>query len=503
MKSTHASIKHAILMPAIAGFVLFATASFAQQQWYSRTTPLPTGKQMYGSAVLGNHIYLIGGSDNTGYTKDVIMAPIRDNGQLGSWTATTPLPVPRSYINNSTMALNDIVYVVAGWDGPNTKAMKTILWSRPKADGQLEPWRESLPYPGQLGTNCAVAVATPGYIHSIGGQAEGNVILSEVWSARVATDGSIAGWEAGAPLPVPLWFHCGGVAAGRVWVWGGLTTPKNDSLNRVVYTAAILSSGKLGPWQTAIGATLPQPSYRSSCTVTGNYLISFCGSYAGGKETNDVWFATASPQGLSKWDKLQTDLPSRLYLGLGTDYRRGFVYIPGGRTTYTEREKLDNNVYFFQLSGGQSAQATPAAGGIADTAEAAVTIDVGGGESERLTYTQLGATGGVHPGFLPYEQGRQAAQAQRKPMVLYFFSDRARRCAEQKEILQSFNTQAFGGKIVFAEVDTIKYPQVTQQYGVFRIPHWVIFDAAGNQVFSQSGVLQAAQLQDYARRLAP
>lgn len=489
-----------IIVAASLAVMISNSPAQQSQQWYSRTTSMPKGKQMYGSAVLGNFIYLIGGNDNTGYTKEVIMAPVKDDGQLGAWQVTTPLPVGRSYISNSTMALNDIVYVVCGWDGNASKATKTIMWSRPKADGSLEPWRESMPYPGALGTNCSVAVATPGYIHSIGGQSDNDAILSEVWSARVGTDGSITGWEASPALPTPLWFHCGGVVAGRVWVWGGLTRIKSDSVQGIVYTAPILSSGKLGTWQTATGASLPQPFYSASCTVTGNYLLSFCGRYKGNVETNDVWFATASPQGLSKWERLPTDLPSRLYLGLGTDYRRGFVYIPGGRKSYKDKGSLDNNVYFFQLSGSRGSQATPAAGGIADTAEVAATIDMGGGD--RLSYTEVAAAGGAHAGFMGYEQGRLAAQAQRKPMVLYFFNDRARRCAEQKEILKSFDAQAFAGKVVFTEADTIKFPQVAQQYGVFRIPHWVMFDAAGNQMFNQSGILQAAQLQDYAGRLA-
>ena len=43
--------------------------------------------------------------------------------------------------------------------------------------------------------------------------------------------------------------------------------------------------------------------------------------------------------------------------------------------------------------------------------------------------------------------GRQASQAQRKPMVLYFFSDRARRCAEQKEILKVIRRLSDEGQV--------------------------------------------------------
>lgn len=473
--------------------LIHADISLGQQRWYSKTTTMPSGRQMYGAAILGDNLYLIGGNGAGGYIKSVIKAPVGPDGKLGAWSNTTDLPHPRAYIGNSTFALNDIVYVVAGWDGVNDLLFNTILWSRPRADGQLEAWRESMPYPGE-GVNCGVAIPTSGYIHLIGGQGSGNTVHSNVWSARVASDGSITGWEPGPPLPTPLWFHCGGVAAGRVWVWGGLTGSKNDSTHPVVYTAAIQSSGKLAQWQTATGANLTQPFYSASSVVTGNYLLSFCPRYTGGQESNDVWFASASAQGLGKWQKLETDLPSKMYIGLGTDYRRGFVYIPGGRISPTNHG-MDNNVYFFQLAGSTSGAADSGAG-----ADETVTMDATSGAGSRLSYTQV-SVGGAHKGFVPFDQGRQMALSQRKPIILYFFNDKARRCAEQKSQLDAFNASDYASRVVFAEVDTVKFPQAAQQYGVFKIPHWIAYDAAGNTVMSHTGVMPPQQIGAMADRL--
>jgi hypothetical protein len=289
-----------------------------------------------------------------------------------------------------------------------------------------------------------------------------------------------------------------------VWIWGGLTTGQNTSTNQIVFTAPIQSSGRIGAWQIATTAPLPQGYYSASSTVTGSYLMAFCPRYAGGVDSNDVWYAVASPRGLSAWQKMPTTMPSKLYIGLATDYRRGYVYVPSGRQGKQDYT-LYPNVYFFQLAVSAEAQATPATAAATDTAVtmAPSTAGTAAPSTDRLTYTQTQQTTGEHPGFMPFEQARQTAAKNGLPMVVYFYNNKARRCQEQGAILETFNTSAFRGRVVFAEADTAKYPQLTQQYGVFRIPHWIIFNAAGQQMLSQSGILSAQDLATQALRVAP
>ena len=109
-----------------------------ENQFYKTTTPLSVPRQMYGSVVLGNYLYVIGGNiqgkgdDPEGYVKTVEMAYIYPNGTLGNWIQTTPLPQNRCYIHNCTLALNDIVYVVMGTEGKKQTVTNTIYWTRPQ-----------------------------------------------------------------------------------------------------------------------------------------------------------------------------------------------------------------------------------------------------------------------------------------------------------------------------------------------------------------------------------
>jgi len=478
-------------------FLLLSGAAMGQKDIYAKTTPIPNARQMYGSVVLGDYLYVIGGvrdQEEGGFSKSVIKARINPNGTLGPWEETSPLPANRSYINNTTIALNDVVYIVGGLEGVSDQSQNTVYWTRPGRDGHLEKWRTSSPHPGR-GVSCSTAVATPGYIHLIGGSIGERTPTNRVWSAKVGSDGAIVSWMQGPPLPHPIWFHSAGVAGGKVWLWSGLNASENTSVFTNIYLAPILSSGLLGNWQIA-PSRLPEGFYSSTCTVSGNFLLSFCPRYSGGNISNDIWFAAVQPTGqISPWKKIPSTLPSKLYIGLATDYRRGYVYLPGGRLK-SDTFDMDPTVYYFRLAGKQAAD---------NRTDQSVTVDYSAttDPDSHLSYRKTaGNGGGKFPGFISYEEARNINRTIPKPMILYFNSARARRCQEQTTILKQFNPLPYGNRIIFAELDTLHFPQIAQQYGVFRIPHWIFFDRNGNVLSQKSGILPLNELTGYLQQMS-
>ena len=455
------------------------------ERLYWETTSLPESRQMHGAVVMGDYMYVLGGNHPVkGYSTGVFVAPIQSNGHLGPWRQTTPLPEKTSYVENSTLVLNDIVYVVGGLNGENVTCSNYILWTRPRQDGTLEPWRRSAPYQSQ-GVHCAVAVATPGYIHLIGGLRSDDTPTERVWSARIHTTQGITGWEGGQSLPTKLWYHCGEVSGGKVWVWGGLTTRQDNSVNNFIYYAPILSSGKLGPWQK-YPSTIPAGFYASSSTVTGSHLISFCPRYSGRTPSNDIWYTSVSPDGLSEWIKYPTNFPSKMYIGLATDYRRGVVYIPGGRNNDQQKLNVNSNVFLFKLR-----QSTKERAGT-DVAQTIDTQTRGSGASHYSYMQYTGQASGNIPGFMSYEGARNLYD---KPMLIYFHNIRALNCQKQNDILSKIDVSQYQDKITFSEIDTIQYPQFSQQYGVFRVPCWMYFDKQGRSAHRKYGILQLGELQ--------
>jgi thioredoxin-like negative regulator of GroEL len=125
------------------------------------------------------------------------------------------------------------------------------------------------------------------------------------------------------------------------------------------------------------------------------------------------------------------------------------------------------------------------------------------GETQ-LSYIQQNLkTTSSFPGFFPHEEGRQMAQSQLKPLVLYFYTQQATQCINQDQILQDYNAARYQGRVIFAEVNTMDFPQISQQYGVFRVPCWIFFDKSGAEKFRDKGILTPQKLDQYIRTIAP
>jgi len=476
---------------ALAALALAGTAAAQQSEFIVPAKPLAQARAFHGSAVLGGYLYAFGGSIDpdlaTGPAPEershsVFKAPVQANGDIGAWEATTPLPQSRHYIGNSTLVLNDVVYIIGGSDGGDSAThYNTAIYSRPLPNGSLLPWSESQPFgDGTKGITTVTAVSTPGHIHVIGGLTKGGPV-AEVWSNSIYSDGSMGPWFQGPPLPFPLWFHCAATAMGRVWVWGGLPQGDNKRISQYTLSAPILGSGKIGPWRSE-QSQLPQPFYRAACSVAGPYLITISPSYTDGALSNDLWFAQVTPQGLGPWTRKQTQIPNRVYSASAADYRRGVIFVNGGRFE-RGKDMLNANAMF---------RLTPAAQRIAEEGWMAAQIAHANtvaalpppgspaAQSPQLSYVadkQVRTT--AAGGFATYSAAREDAAKNRKPLVVYFNLENAPPCVEQKAHLETDKFRALLPTASFAWVDTQDYPQLVQQLGVYRVPTWVFYDKSG------------------------
>lgn len=482
----------------------------AGQVGVKETTPMPTRRQMHGAAVLGDRLYVVGGViGNEQYTAATHMATILPDSSLGPWSETTPLPKPRAYIANSTLALNDMIYVIGGIDGLTDEKFNTAIWARPGPDGSLSAWEESAPFPGPGLSNLTV-VSTPGFLHILGGSTGDRVPTRAVISGGMDAQGRLAWWEPGPPLPEALWFHNSVAVAGRVYVWGGRTAqpagPAGTTVSARVYSSPILSTGRLGPWREE--APLPAPLYSAAGAAAGPFLLMFCPRDASFNATNDAWFASVTPQGLSPWGRASTALPMRLYVAAAPDYRRGVIYIPGGRIDPQERdESVDNRVFYFQLTpsvrqASETQLAYAHSGGEAQTApgapgESVTAADAPPQPTAIYTYLASERTSqqAAAPGFLTFTQARMATlQGPPKPVALYFNIAGAKPCERQKEMLNAPEVQALAQNAILAWVENREWPQLAQQLGIYRCPAWVIYNPRGVECGRHYGALTPAQI---------
>jgi len=498
------------ILSMLAGLGLAGTLAAQGQQFVQRTTDMAQPRAFHGSAVMGDFLYMFGGSvakgpgaTDEGPSGSVSKSRILEGGRLGPWEETTPLPQPRLYIGASTLVLNDVVYIVGGSNRTRDgERYNTAIYSRPLPNGTLLPWAESAPY-STTGLSTMAAVSTPGHIHVIGGMAQtADVPTTEVWTNPIYSDGSMGAWVAGPPMPVPLWFHSAGTAGGRVYVWGGLqvATPGAEA-SPAVLSAPILGSGKLGAWRRE-RTTLPQPFNSASSATAGPYLMSFSPRYPGKAPSSDVWFATAGPGGLSAFSgPRDAEIPIKLYHAAATDYRRGTIFVSGGRAAQRNEKGGETlpNVHFFQLS-GQARELAEKGWVAANQAHLNTVAAISASNGERattLSYIADSAAAAIPvAGFKPYGDARREAEQGGRPLVLYFNTAVAAPCVEQAAILKSPEFQKLTSAAAFGWVDTEAFPQIAQQLGVWRVPTWVFFDKSGNEAAAArtAGVLSAEEL---------
>ncbi|MGF1573958.1 MAG: hypothetical protein ACFCU1_12915 [Sumerlaeia bacterium] len=517
----------ALLLLASAAVAAPQTLEAQASRFIYGARDLPKGRGFHGSAVMGDYLYVFGGSSTTtpadpqgnGWREDVdlsvIKAQILQGGQLGEWENTTPLPRGFHYIEASTISLNDVVYVVGGSALPaNGDYYNTAIWSKPLPDGTLMPWRESRPFGEKLAI--MTAITTPGHLHIIGGLTDNDGTRSgarlptaKVYSNNIFSDGTMGEWKEGPTLPVGLWFHSAGVVAGRAYVWGGLAglDPTVESTSANVFSSPILGSGELGPWR-AESTYLTYGMFSASSAVAGPYLISFSPRYPSAPGTpsaisSDVWWSYITPNGLQPWVREETNIPNRLYHSITPDYRRGTIYLLGGRP---ERAvEFTNKVSYFTLS--------PAARSMAENQWSALnrahsttvsTFDTlasststGPQGADQLSYlADRRLASSASKGFYTITEARNVANSAsgKKPLIIYFNADTAQPCVDQKAILDQPEFAAVANKAAFAWVNTREYPQLAQQLGVYRVPTWVFFDRNDSEVRRVSDVIPMQEL---------
>ena len=499
----------------------FSAASFANAQRaespFRKTTSLSCPRTEYGSAVIGDRLYIIGGRNDcgdvggdqqsarktkfneAGITIEVESAPINADSTIGAWTQDRPLPQHRGYISNTTVVLGNTLYVVGGTDGMEDIGKigvkyKTALFSTLGADGRLGPWRESSTFPGP-GRSCFSVAATPGYLHLIGGNTEKLEATNSVVTGVVGPTGSISTWEEGPPIPVPLWFHNAAAVSGRVYVWGGLIGKSNREISNAIYSASILGTGRLGGWRTET-TFLPIGIYRGAGAPAGSYLLTFSPSYMGGTVSNDVLYSMVTPEGLSPFKRLRNVVPSFFGSGAAPDYRRGTIYLPGGGLE--DRLARTPEVAYFNLTG----QAREAAQSTVAQASRAQTEDITAVAAPAAAARGVVGTGSSTPGgssvegFTSYEAARRDMVAHgNKPLLVLFYMPGSR--PSENQLKQLRESSAFGDlqkSAVLSLVDVRKEPQLSQQFGVIRAPTWLLFDQTGNLLGKAPQMLTAEQL---------
>jgi hypothetical protein len=289
---------------------------------WTTTTPLPQGLQGLGAAFVPveegptpeNYIFAIGGADSAAVpTTAVYRAIVEETGALGhEWDHVSPLPEPRAY--HATVA-------ATGY----TAALDTTT--------------------------------TAAYLYVLGGQDADGAAVASTHYAHVGLDGAVGGWQAGTPLPQPMYGAGAVLFRGFLYLVGGQDTAGVALASS--YRARIFGDGSLGPWETLAG--LPRASAFGALVNFGPYIYSVGGDEVGvpaiqstvtSNESPDVYLVRLNLRtgGFQSAGWVQTEGMAKGRSKHSTAVGGGALFTTSG--IYTGQPGSSENTYAPFLSGG-------------------------------------------------------------------------------------------------------------------------------------------------------
>ena len=203
---------------------------------------LPTPRTDAAAVQLGSRLLLIGGTDGTGPTDEVLIAELVGTGTFDRWEQGPPLPEPRA--DAAVAFLGGSIYVVGG-RGPDDAPTDTTYVLTPNAEtGELGEWQEpsdELPLTLPAARAGASLVALGDGLLLVGGSGPDRPATRTVWKATLDSDGNLQAWAPTTELNQPSTQAIAVQNGGYVWLYAG---SDGDAPTRIVQRGAL--SGEEG-----------------------------------------------------------------------------------------------------------------------------------------------------------------------------------------------------------------------------------------------------------------
>ncbi|MGB4957352.1 MAG: hypothetical protein WBO49_02810 [Candidatus Saccharimonas sp.] len=306
------------------------------------------------SFAYNGYMYVAGGINGSGNFSAVRYAPINSDGTIGTWNATTSLP---STMNRQRTAIwGNKVYLLGGTQVALPDANNgATTGSRPTGSGSSSTYYATINNDGTLGSWTSTtslpydlyefgAVATGGYMFIVGGftSSSGTYIASganRAWYvAPINSDGTLGSWtivyDRGSGYQVgsaPLT-----TVNGYLFVIGGRSDTGITNTNRLSGTnrAPLIDGGGGATTTWASSSSLVAGRSYAGSAASGGYMYVAGGSSDGGSTgRTDIEYSQIGNNGaLGGWSTDGHSLSSgRMFPGVVA--YRGHLYVVGGKTS--------------------------------------------------------------------------------------------------------------------------------------------------------------------------
>lgn len=118
-------------------------------------------------------------------------------GTIGAWSGQQALPTTLVY--GAMVSKGTTVYVIGGTTTGAASGAVSSAWTATAASGQVTAWTAGPPLPVKLQQAYAAVIGS--WLVVAGGVNTAGTALASTWYSAINADGSLAGWQQGAPMP--------------------------------------------------------------------------------------------------------------------------------------------------------------------------------------------------------------------------------------------------------------------------------------------------------------
>ena len=255
------------------------------------STRLTAPRKLASIAMVGAWLYVIGGAD-TEMLNTVERASINVDGSLGPFAVVTEVSLTTAREGHTSHVIGEALYVIGG--SGNTGQLNTIERATIRPDGSLESFASVVGVTLTSSRTEHSSVVLGGKLYVIGGS-NSNGALASVERASINRDDTLDSFSPGLDLASARFGHTGAIVGNWYYIVGGAGAADLKTLER----ASINASDGLGSFAMDAGTSLVTGRHSYSSAIIGNYFYVIGGW--GGSTTitvqNSVERAIIGPDG--------------------------------------------------------------------------------------------------------------------------------------------------------------------------------------------------------------
>jgi hypothetical protein len=297
--------------------------------WTTSANSMATGNCRFGAAAYNGYLYAVGGTTgtvntdcgntSTNNTDDVQFAPIKANGDVGTWT-TSANGIPTALKSPGVAIYNGFMYT-AGGTTDGSVSFDTVSYARITTTGDIGAFTSFATAYDMDDNNYRHAfIAYNGYLYQLGGTNDG----AELWYSMIKEDGTISTWKQSSSISTGRYGHGLVGYNNRLYYFGG---NNGSGLNDTGYVD-ISTAGASSTFFNDL-STYPAAARRGVKTVAMKGFLYTIGGEDGTNATTGVNRAPINPDGDNAGNTSQTTLTNaRSYAGIAVD--KDFIYVVAG-----------------------------------------------------------------------------------------------------------------------------------------------------------------------------